>query len=240
MGDDLNQTFETAQLENLKRIGSDQVDNSKDDQDKISDGVDKCPVASIFGASRSFWNVAASLWGYYYGELSRLGSVSIAASQITGYPAGYWNIHGKPVNLNYPCVSMMDWRDKGSDTARSWALQMTIDVLGNADKRIFSANISSSQRPSSSSHDWPLPSTVYGLGFELFGGERVILLSNTNSSAENVLVVGASGGTIHVVDSKAGFGDVPYSTQRLADDLVLLGPSAVALIRLPSPEQVIV
>jgi len=42
---DLNVTQETVQLENLIRIGSDQVDNSKDDKDKISDGVDKCPVS---------------------------------------------------------------------------------------------------------------------------------------------------------------------------------------------------
>ena len=41
----MNVTQETVQLENLIRIGSDQVDNSKDDQDKISDGVDKCPVS---------------------------------------------------------------------------------------------------------------------------------------------------------------------------------------------------
>ena len=43
---------------------------------------------------------------------------------------------GKPVNNNFPCVSMMDWRGNGSDTARTWALQLTIDVLGNGEKHV--------------------------------------------------------------------------------------------------------
>jgi len=58
---------------------------------------------------------------------------------------------------------MMDWRGNGSDTARTWALQMTIDILGNEEKKVFPSNVSSS----SSSSSWPLPSVVYSIGFEL-------------------------------------------------------------------------
>jgi hypothetical protein len=57
---------------------------------------------------------------------------------------------GKPVANNFPCVSMMDWRGNGSDTARTWALQMTIDILGNEEKKVFPSNVSSSSSSSSS------------------------------------------------------------------------------------------
>lgn len=114
---------------------------------------------------------------YYYGELARLGSEAIAASQLTGYPKATWTIHGAPVNNNFPCVLMMDWRGNGSDTARTWALQMTIDVLGNDEKRVFPT-----ARPTPATLDgdgslaaWPLPSTVYSIGFVLTTGKKVIL-----------------------------------------------------------------
>ena len=33
-----------------------------------------CPVKTLFTTDKAYWNIAASLWGYYYGELARLGS----------------------------------------------------------------------------------------------------------------------------------------------------------------------
>lgn len=41
----MNITIETASLSKLEKIGIDQVDNTRDDQDPISDGVEKCPVS---------------------------------------------------------------------------------------------------------------------------------------------------------------------------------------------------
>ena len=80
-------------------------------------GGSYCPVDTLFSSDKSYWNVAASLWGYYYGELARLGSTAIAASQLTGYPADTWEgivmPGGRPVDNNFPCVSMMDWRGNG-------------------------------------------------------------------------------------------------------------------------------
>ena len=179
--------------------------------------------------AESFWNIAASLWGYYYGELARLGSTAIAASQLTGYPAGVWTIHGSPVNHNFPCVSMMDWRRNGSDTARTWSLQMTIDVLGNDEKKMFAAEVSAPAAPAS---PWPLKSTVYSIGFERADGKRVVLLSNTNSSATTATLRGASGATIHTVDASAGVGTTPYRTAKLASDVIELAPSAFSLVEL--------
>ena len=82
-------------------------------------GGSYCPVDTLFSSDKSYWNVAASLWGYYYGELARLGSTAIAASQLTGYPPNTWKgivmPDGRPVDNNFPCVSMMDWRGNGLD-----------------------------------------------------------------------------------------------------------------------------
>jgi hypothetical protein len=173
------------------------------------------------------------LWGYYYGELARLGTSAIAASQLTGYPAKTWDgivmPGGKPLNNNFPCVSMMDWRGNGSDTARTWALQMTIDILGNDEKKVFPANVTA---PRAAAAGWPLPSTVYSIGFELSSGQRVVLVVNTNSSAASATVAGATGARAHTVDESAGHAEVPYSTEVLAGEMLQLAPSAFVLIEL--------
>ena len=75
---------------------------------------------------------------------------------------------------------MMDWRGNGSDTARTWALQMTIDIMGNEPKRVVPTTVSGGAT------GWPLPSTVYSIGFELASGQQVVLISNTNASAASV------------------------------------------------------
>ena len=48
------------------------------------------PIDTLFTTDKAYWNIAASLWGYYYGELARLGTSAIAASQLTGYPPATW------------------------------------------------------------------------------------------------------------------------------------------------------
>ena len=63
-------------------------------------------------------------------------------------------------------------------------------------------------------------------------GQRIILLSNTNSSARTVIVAGASGATIHTVDEAAGYAEVPYSSKKLNSDEVELAASAFSLIEL--------
>ena len=43
---DANMTVETVELsENLEKIGVDKIDNSREDRDKISDGIEQCPIS---------------------------------------------------------------------------------------------------------------------------------------------------------------------------------------------------
>jgi len=113
---------------------------------------------------------------------------------------------------------------------------MTIDVLGNDNKAVFAADVTTAAPPASAASAapaaWPLPSTVYSIGFQLAGGKRVVLLSNTNNTAAAATVEGAKGATIHTVDASAGFGAVPYRTAKLAGDQVQLAASAFSLIEL--------
>jgi hypothetical protein len=64
-------------------------------------------------------------------------------------------------------------------------------------------------------------------------GKRVILVSNTNSSATSVSVPGATGAKAHTVDEHAGYGETPYSTKVLTGEELQLAPSAYVLLELP-------
>ena len=191
-------------------------------------GFERCPVDTLFTSSKSFWNLKAALFGYYYGEFAGMGAVGIAASQFTGYPAGAYTIRGHSLLRNYPCVSLLNWND-GSGTAHFWALQMFIDVLGNGLKTVVPVNVTSPQLPP---RIWPLPAVVYAAGF-MVDERRIMLLSNTNASSAFASVPGAAGGVIHTVDENAGHGAVPYRTQRLDNDTVGLLAFSVALLEMP-------
>ena len=113
--------------------------------------------------------------------------------------------------------------------ACTWALQMTIDIMGNGEKKVYPVNVT---EPSTTPASWPLPSVVYSIGFELSSGQRVVLITNTNSSAASVSVLGATGGKAHTVDAPAGYEEVPYSTKTLGREQLQLAPSAFVLIEL--------
>ena len=108
---------------------------------------------------------------------------------------------------------------------------MTIDILGNDDKKIFPVHLDD-RRAAFDAAAWPLPSVVYSIGFQLTSEKKVVLLSNTNNTAAAVNVQGAKGGTIHTVDASAGYGEVPYSTAKVQTDSIALAPSAFSLIEL--------
>ncbi|CAG5114035.1 Oidioi.mRNA.OKI2018_I69.chr2.g8117.t1.cds [Oikopleura dioica] len=43
--DDMDETIETHELQPFTGLGNDKVDNSRDDQDQVHDGIEKCPVS---------------------------------------------------------------------------------------------------------------------------------------------------------------------------------------------------
>ena len=45
--DDMDETIETHELQPFTGLGNDKVDNSRDDQDQVHDGIEKCPISWI-------------------------------------------------------------------------------------------------------------------------------------------------------------------------------------------------
>jgi hypothetical protein len=109
------------------------------------------------GALSSWWNIQAVVWAMYVGELSSAGVDMIGCSQFVGWPSGP---PGTPVGIphgapelgcpfqsqvdsggNCPEMSMIDWTN-GALNARSWAMKMMIDGLGNTEKNVLVTNVS--------------------------------------------------------------------------------------------------
>ena len=106
-----------------------------------------------------------------------------------------------------------------------------IDVLGSDLKRVVAVNINAS---TPTPRWWPTPSVVYAAAFVRSDGRRIVLLANTNSSAQIVDLEGAANAHVHVVDVESGHGDVPYRNGTLdAGGRIELGPLAVALVEMP-------
>ena len=106
-----------------------------------------------------------------------------------------------------------------------------IDVLGNDLKTVVAVN--ATMGSASSPPWWPTPPVVYAAGFIKLDGQRIVLLANTNSSAQTIALEGARNGVIHVVDSDHGYGDRPYSNETLQSESIQLRPLAVALVEMP-------
>ena len=138
-------------------------------------------------------------------------------------------LHPEPF---YPCLTLIDWVPPYGGNARFWGLKVMIDVLGSDLKTVVAVKTTAGSELLPPW--WPTPTVVYAAGFIKADGKRVVLLVNTNSSAQTVELDGASGGEIHVVDSEHGNGDQPYSNETLSSETIQLRPLAVALVEMPT------
>ena len=199
-------------------------------------GGSGCPLhdsargaARLFVDERLFFNLGAAMFAYVYGELAAVGADMVAASQTLAFNGT--TLHPAPF---YPCLTLIDWVAPYGGNARFWGLKVMIDVLGDELKTVVAVNASMASTASAKPPWWPTPTVVYAAGFIKLDGKRVVLLVNTNSSAHSIVLEGAHGGVIHVVDSEYGYGDRPYSNETLESETVQLGPLAVALVEMPS------
>jgi hypothetical protein len=201
-------------------------------------GGSGCPLhdssrgaAKLFDDERIFFNLGASMFAFVYGELAKIGSDMVAASQTLSFNATPGLVvHGKALRSFYPCLTLIDWVPPYGGNARFWGLRAMIDVLGNDIKSVVAVNISSTTPPPIG---WPTSSIVYGVGFVRSDGQRVTLMANTNSSDQIVELEGAAGGQIYVVDLDHGHGDAAYSNTSLSSQRFRLGALAVALVEMP-------
>lgn len=180
------------------------------------------------GVPRWFFNAIGAVYAYTYARLASLGVEIMAASQLTAYPGGHFP--GGLSGGNFPCVTMLDWRD-GSGTARFWTLKMMIDVLGGAATR--KALVATEAAPAGG---------VFAQGIEVRaadGGQvlrRTVLLVNKKNESATVTVTSAAGAAAAWVDYSAGYAGIPYGSRQLGNDGTLsLDGWAVAIVTLRKP-----
>ena len=156
----------------------------------------------------SYWNLAAALYAYLFGELTQIGIDVAGESQLVGFPT------------QFPSVSMVDWNN-GGPNARFWVLKLLHDNFAAGDKLVEIENPGSSQ----TNH------YVYSLAFSTHNGKQRVLLVNKRDRAFDVTVTGASGGQMEYVDQSTSF--QPPATLKLSSDHCKLAGYSVGVVTLP-------
>jgi len=75
---------------------------------------------------RIYWNAAAALYAYLFGNLALKGVDVLGESQLVGYPQ-----LGR-LEHQFPSVALLNWTT-GAGTARYWVLKLLIDNFGPGD-----------------------------------------------------------------------------------------------------------
>jgi hypothetical protein len=151
-----------------------------------------------------YWNAAASLYGYLFVELSKLGVDVIGESQLVGYPS------------QFPSVSMMDYNN-GKPNARYWVLKMIKDNFHTGDKLVANGE----GKPSESSD-------VLVQGFITPQGKKVLLVNKTNSEKTLTLGSDLQNASSLTVDETTG-DDAPRAATAEGNELKL-APFAVSIL----------
>jgi len=152
----------------------------------------------------SYWSLVSALFGYVFGEASRLGIDAVGVSQLVAYPT------------QYPSVAMVDW-NTGKPNPRFWALKLLRDNFGPGDK-VVEAKITDS-------------TYVYALGVITREGKRRLLLINKRNRIMQLSIPGVRGGQQDYVDQTTAF--QPPASQKLTSDTVVLNGFSVASVTLP-------
>jgi hypothetical protein len=74
------------------------------------------------GFPNLYWNAAASMYAYLFGNLALQGVDVLGESQLVGYP----NLPQYGWGPQFPSVALLNWTD-GSGTARYWILKLLLD-----------------------------------------------------------------------------------------------------------------
>jgi hypothetical protein len=157
----------------------------------------------------SYWNLAAAMYAYLFGEMTKMGIDVAGESQLVGFPT------------QFPSVSMVDWNN-GKPNPRYWVLKLLHDNFGAGDKLVAIEPL----RPSA-----PNDPYVYSLAFLTRNGNKRVLLVNERNRSFDVSISGVSGAEVHYVDQTTGFD--PPGTATLTGDTLKLNGFSVAVVTLP-------
>ncbi|MGC8548841.1 MAG: GH39 family glycosyl hydrolase [Acidobacteriaceae bacterium] len=152
-----------------------------------------------------YWNAAASLYGYLFVQLSRMGVDVIGESQLVGYPS------------QYPSVSMIDYTN-GKPNARYWVLKMLVDNFHPGDVMELT------DQPAVG-HGHP----VLAQGYDTPQGRKILVVNMSDESHVVEAPVSFVDARFETVDEATG-DDAPR-TGTLDGRELTLAPFAVTVLR---------
>lgn len=188
-------------IENIRKRLS---PNTKTDADElgtfVNDEMRKQPIAP------AYWNLSASVYAYFFIELTKAGIEVIGESQLVGYPT------------QFPDVSMVNYQNN-KPNARFWILKLIKDNI-KAGSTLVRSNIDDNNG-----------GDILAQGFTDNGSRKVLLLNKRNRTISVKLSVEFKGAKVSTVDEASG--DNAAIESELNEQAVEMKPFAVKLIILP-------
>ena len=154
--------------------------------------------------TQEYWNLSASVYAYFFIELTKHGIDYIGESQLVGFPS------------QYPDVSMINYTNS-KPNARFWVLKLIKDNVHAGDKLVETGIDKNGN------------GDVHAQGFVgSNGSKKVLLLNKRNKSITIKMPAGFSGAKVSTIDAASGDNAAIESTVK--GDSIELKPFAVSLI----------
>ncbi|MDB5002535.1 MAG: hypothetical protein JWQ34_760 [Mucilaginibacter sp.] len=177
--------------------------NTKTDIDElgtfVSDEMRNQPITP------AYWNLSASVYAYFFIELSKRGIDVIGESQLVGFPT------------QFPDVSMINYINN-KPNARFWVLKMIKDNIKSG-SILIKTDISGNNGDN-----------ILAQGFIVGGVKKVLILNKRNKGIFVKLPAGFKGAKISTVDGDSG--DNKATRSIVNDENIEMKPFAVKLIEL--------
>lgn len=145
--------------------------------------------------TRTYWVANAAQWLYQYllsAEAADLATV--AQSQILGFPAEFDGLSGE-----WPCGSMVDWTENKMNH-KFWVM---IALLQSVSRPFSYCSTTAAQLDNGRGGAGAGNADVYAQGLRSEKG-RVVVLINTKSTVQSVIVPGAAGKHAGIIDTQVG------------------------------------
>ena len=151
-----------------------------------------------------YWNLSASVYAYFFIELTKNGIDVIGESQLVGFPT------------QFPDVSMINYINN-KPNARFWVLKLIKDQIKAGSKLV------------NTSIDHNKGDDLLAQGFKDADGKSILLLNKRSKALRVTLPAELKGAQVAIVDEASGDDQPVYVS--LNKNYIDLKPYAVALIK---------
>ncbi len=151
----------------------------------------------------AYWNLSASVYAYFFIELTKLGIDVIGESQLVGFPT------------QFPDVSMINYINN-KPNARYWVLKLIKDNIKQG-STLVQTNVDANSG-----------GDIVAQGFTDAGVKKVLLLNKRNKNTSIKLPAEFKGAKIYTIDGASG--DETAISSVVSGDNIAIQPFAVKLI----------